>query len=125
MNKVIHFELPADDLDRAKKFYQKAFGWKIKAWDENYYLVSTGSTDKEGMPLEPGRINGGMMKRKKRGESPVVVVGVASVDRAVKKAEAAGGRIVMPKMPIDKMGFYARVQDTEGNVIGLFESKRR
>lgn len=128
MDKVVHFEIPADDIGRAKKFYAGVFGWQINKAPmpgADYYLVSTVAADKKGMPAEPGAINGGMMKRMKRGESPIVVVNVASLDGALKKIEKSGGKVVMPKQDVGGMGLYARVADTEGNVIGVWQELKR
>lgn len=122
MNKVVHFEIPADDLDRAKKFYQNIFGWRINDVSQmNYSMVTTVETDEKQMPKEAGAINGGLMKRQAPGESPVIVINVPSVDEYVNKVEQAGGKVAMPKMQVGDMGLYARVADTEGNVIGLWQ----
>lgn len=122
MNKVVHFEIPADDLDRAKKFYQNIFGWRINDVSQmNYSMVTTVETDEKQMPKEAGAINGGLMKRQASGESPVIVINVPSVDEYVNKVEQAGGKVAMPKMQVGDMGLYARVADTEGNVIGLWQ----
>ncbi|MBI3887846.1 VOC family protein, partial [Candidatus Microgenomates bacterium] len=65
MNKVIHFEIPADDINRAQRFYKEVFGWKMNIIPEmNYTIVQTGPTDEKGMTKESGFINGGMMKRR-------------------------------------------------------------
>ena len=127
MEKVVHFEIPADDLDRAQKFYGNVFGWNINKFPGmDYYFIMTVETDEKTMkPKEPGAINGGMMKRTSPGESPVIVIDVQSLDDYIKKVEGAGGKIVLPKMQISDLGLYARVADTEGNVIGLFQSLRK
>lgn len=126
MDKVVHFEIPTDNLDRAKKFYQSLFGWQITDIPEmNYTIVNTVAVDQENMPKEAGAINGGLMKRSKPGEQPVIVINVASVEEYLKKVEKAGGKTVMPKMQVGEMGLYARVTDTEGNVIGLWEHLRK
>jgi uncharacterized protein len=126
MDKVVHFEIPADNLDRAKKFYQSLFGWQITDYPQmNYTIVNTVAVDEENMPKEAGAINGGIMKRNKPGEQPVIVINVSSVDEYLKKVEKAGGKTVMPKAQVGDMGLYARVTDTEGNVIGLWEHLRK
>ena len=125
MDKVVHFEIPADDTARAEKFYTSVFGWKMQKVTMpgvEYYMVNTVAVDKKGMPKEPGAINGGMMKRNMPGESPVVVINVSSLDDYLKKAQAAGGRVVLPKQTVGDMGLYARISDTEGNVIGLWQN---
>lgn len=124
MDKVVHFEIPADNLARAQKFYKEIFGWQINKWSgegDEYYMVTTVETDKEGMPKTPGAVNGGMMKRQVPGETPIIVINVSSIDGYLIKIEKAGGKTVVPKMPVGDFGLYARVSDTEGNVIGLWQ----
>ena len=125
MNKVVHFEIPFENEERAK-FYQSAFGWQIfKSPDMDYNMVTTVETDQQTMvPKTPGAINGGLMKRDAAtGSHPVVVIDVPNVDAHLKQIEAAGGKVVMPKMDVGEVGLYARVTDTEGNVIGIWQNK--
>ncbi len=64
MDKVVHFEIPTDDLSRAKEFYGSVFGWDLQTMEEmDYTIARTTSVDEQQMPTEPGAINGGMMKR--------------------------------------------------------------
>ncbi|HXW03904.1 MAG TPA: VOC family protein [Vicinamibacterales bacterium] len=122
MDKVVHFEIPFDDKPRAMKFYQDAFGWRLVDMPQmNYVLASTVDVDERQMPKEPGAINGGLFQRPAEAPAPTIYVGVTSVDASIAKATAAGGRVVTPRTPIPGMGAYARIADTEGNVIGLFE----
>jgi uncharacterized protein len=123
MDKVVHFEIPFDDKKRAMKFYTDAFGWKLTDMAEmSYVMAETVAMNEKRMPSEAGAINGGLFPRPKEAPNPVLYVGVASVDETVKKVQAAGGKVVTPKTPIPGMGAYARVVDSEGNVVGLFES---
>lgn len=125
MNKVVHFEIPADDMERAQKFYKETFGWQVNNIPEmNYCIVNTVETDKKGMPKTPGAINGGMVKRDETGKHPVIVIKVPSIEEHIKKVEQAGGKVVMPTVPVGDMGFYARFRDTEGNIIGLWEDRK-
>src|SRR5262245_37542373 len=122
MDKVVHFEIPFDDKKRAMKFYADAFGWKLTDLPEMMYVMAeTVAVGEDRMPSEPGAINGGLFQRPKEAPHPVLYLGVSSVDQALKKAQAAGGKVVTPRTPIPGMGAYARVADTEGNVVGLFE----
>jgi predicted enzyme related to lactoylglutathione lyase len=124
MDKVVHFEIPFDNKQRAMKFYTDSFGWQLTEMPQmNYVMASTVPVDDRQMPKEPGAINGGLFERPKEAPNPTIYVGVASVDGAIKKVEAAGGKVVTPKTPIPGMGAYARIADTEGNVLGLFESQ--
>ncbi len=126
MDKVVHFEVPADDLDRAQKFYSDVFGWKIDkvpGQDIEYRMAYTVPVDEKFMPKETGAINGGMVKRSNK-ESVVIVINVSSVDEYAKKVEDARGKVVMPAQKVMNMGLYARVEDTEGNVIGIWQDLR-
>ena len=123
MDKVVHFEIPFDNKQRAMDFYSKAFGWQLQDMPEmNYVMANTVATGPDYRPTEPGAINGGLFQRPKEAPSPVMYIGVASVDEAIKKVTSAGGKVVTPKTAIPGMGAYGRVSDTEGNVVGLFES---
>ncbi|OGI28501.1 MAG: glyoxalase [Candidatus Moranbacteria bacterium RIFOXYA12_FULL_44_15] len=129
MDKVVHFEIPADDVERAKKFYGSIFGWKLEDFPmeggEVYTMATTVEVDEKHMPKASGAINGGIMKRGKEVSSPVIAINVDSIDESVKKVEEAGGKTVMPKMPVKDMGYYAYVTDSEGNVIGLWENMKK
>ena len=123
MNKVVHFEIPFDDQDRAQKFYSEVFGWNITKFPEmDYYLATTTPSDENMKPKEPGAINGGLLKKDPTGPHPVIVIDVESVDDHISKIEAAGGKTVMQKMQVGDFGLYARVADTEGNVIGIWQT---
>jgi predicted enzyme related to lactoylglutathione lyase len=124
MPRVVHFEIHADDPNRAAKFYTRVFGWTVKKWDApmDYWLIMTGED-------EPG-IDGGMMKRERplTGKDGVVAyvctVGVDSVDTYTKKVTAQGGTVVQPKGPIPGVGWFALCKDTEGNVFGLMQEDK-
>ena len=125
--KVVHFEIPFDDGDRARAFYGDAFGWQIMPMPEmSYTIVMTGPTDQESGPTEPGFINGGMFERTDEfpGKGPTVVVDVPSIDDALQKISGAGGTVAGEKMAVGDMGFAAYFHDTEGNLIGLWETRQ-
>lgn len=119
-NTPTHFEIPADDLARAKTFYEQIFGWKIKPYamppgSHEYYAVTT---MKKG---EPG-INGGMMKRNMPGQPFTNYITVKSIDDMNAKVQSHGGKVVLPKQAIgESMGWISAFMDTENNVIGLHE----
>ncbi|QHE67374.1 VOC family protein [Rhodococcus sp. WAY2] len=120
--RIVHFEIPFDDGERARTFYRDAFGWAIAEIPEmDYSMVTTGPVGESGMPTEPGFINGGMMQRDEVA-SPVVVVDVESIDAALEKVESLGGKTVTGRTPVGTMGFAAYFTDTEGNVVGLWET---
>jgi hypothetical protein len=121
---IVHFEIPADDTERARKFYSATFGWKLNRMpDMDYTMVSTGPVDDEGMPKEPGFIGGGIAKRAAPLEHPVVTIMVDDLLAAEKAIEKHGGKILQHKQPIGdgSMGFSGYFKDSEGNVVGLFE----
>ena len=121
--RVVHFEIPYDDGDRARAFYDKAFGWQLMTMpDMGYTLVTTGPGGEQG-PTEPGFINGGMYARNEQyPSSPVVVLDVASIDDTLKTIEGLGGATVVGREPVGQMGFSAYFRDSEGNLLGLWEN---
>lgn len=124
MNKVVHFEIPSNDMERASKFYKEVFGWKINAIPNmGYTMLYTGPIDEKGMLKESGFINGGMMKRWKEIKNPVITINVDSIEEAAKKIVEHGGKIIREKMDVGTMGFAAYFADSEGNVMGLWENK--
>ena len=124
MDKVVHFEIPFDDKKRANKFYSEIFGWRLLDLPEMEYVMAyDAETDKDNMVTEKGVINGGLFQRNKEAKAPIVVIGVQSIDETVKKVIASGGKLITPKQPIPN-GSYARIADSEGNVIGLADSKK-
>ena len=118
MPKVVHFEIYADDTQRAVKFYNQVFGWTANKWDApdapEYWLLTTGEES------EPG-IGGAVMKRPDPAAQGVNYINVESVDAYVAKVQSGGGSIVMPKMAIPGVGYAAVCSDTEGNSFGLFQ----
>ena len=121
--RVVHFEIPADDVTRAQDFYRDAFGWQIQPMpDLSYTIVSTGPTDDQGRPTEPGGINGGMMKREAPVSAPVITLDVEDMDAALAKIESLGGSTVVGKQSVGDMGFSAYFTDSEGNLMGLWQN---
>lgn len=121
--RVVHFEIPFDDGDRARAFYQNAFGWTITHIPEmGYTLVSTGPTTEQGPPSEPGFINGGMLARSDLSPGPVITVDVEDIDAALVKVEQLGGKTVQPRQEVAQMGFSAYFSDPEGNLMGLWQN---
>lgn len=116
MSRIAHFEINADNPERAIKFYQSVFGWKFDKWEgqDDYWLIDNGSGDKDA---DGG---GGLMTR--MGDDRMInTFGVDSVDKYLGKIKIAGGQIVAPKMAIEEMGYVAYVTDSEGNKFGVFE----
>ena len=124
--RVVHFEVPYEDGDRARGFYKEVFGWQLQTLPEmgGYTLVTSGPSGDQG-PTEPGFINGGMLSRSEAATpGPVIVVDVDSIDESLAKIGGLGGSTVVPKVPVGDMGFAAYFQDLEGNVIGLWETAK-
>jgi uncharacterized protein len=118
-NSVVHFEIPADDVARAKAFYEKTFGWTIKPFPmpegQEYYGIAT---KEKG---EPG-IDGGLMKRKMPGQPFTNYITVKSIDAMNQIVQTNGGTVILPKQEIGKgMGWISAFRDPENNVIGLHE----
>jgi predicted enzyme related to lactoylglutathione lyase len=128
MNRVVHFEIHAKDLDAAQKFYGGVFGWNITDLGPqmgNYRLVSTG----ESQPGEqwPG-INGGITPRMgppPSGGEPVnafvCTISVDNLDSYLDKVKSAGGSVALDKMQIPNVGWLAYVKDLEGNIFGMLQ----
>ena len=121
--RVVHFEVPFDDADRARAFYRDVFDWQIMEMPEmQYNMVSTGPTSDEGMPSEPGFIGGGMMKREAPISTPVITLAVDDIDATIIAVEKHGGSAVGDKMQVGDMGFAAYFNDSEGNLMGLWQN---
>jgi uncharacterized protein len=121
--KVVHFEIPADDVERAQGFYRDAFGWEINPMPEfNYAMVTTTPADETGMPAERGAINGGMLARQGPITSPVITIGVDDIDAALARVEQLGGKTVLARQAVGDMGFTAYFADPEGNLLGLWQN---
>ncbi len=123
MNRVVHFEIHADNPERAMAFYKAVFGWEFPKWMDNYWGVMTAPKDSK----EPG-INGGLLPRK--GSAPidgqpvnayVCTVQVENIDEIISKIEKAGGKLAMAKFAIPGMAWQAYYKDTEGNIFGIHQ----
>ncbi|MFL5802628.1 MAG: VOC family protein [Roseiflexaceae bacterium] len=116
MPRVVHFELSADDPERATKFYSTVFGWQINKWDgpQDYWLITTGEAGTPG-------IDGAIMRRMEGGAPVVNTIDVPSVDQFVAKIIANGGALALPKMAIPGVGYVAYCIDTEGTTFGLMQ----
>jgi len=116
MNRVVHFEIPADDPETSSKFYQEIFGWTFTKWEGPmpYWLIDTGSG-------APG-INGGMLVRRDPAQPVANTIEVNSVDEYAAKIESLGGKIVLPKMPIPGVGYLAYFSDLDGNIFGIMHN---
>ncbi len=116
MSRITHFEIPADDPERAIKFYENAFGWRIEKWEGpiEYWLIMTGPED------EPG-IDGGLARREDPATTLENFIDTKDLDASLKAVTAQGGLITRPKMAVPGVGWLAYIKDTEGNIFGLME----
>jgi uncharacterized protein len=124
-NRPIHFEIQAENPERAKSFYEKVLGWKVEkyvpkdptAFTMEYWMLSTGESN-------PG-INGGMYKRPDKKEDQRnyydMTISVPDIDEATKAVKANGGKVTQEKMEMKGLGFFAGVEDSEGNVFHLMQ----
>jgi hypothetical protein len=125
MDKVVHFEVPVKKMARARKFYKDLFGWKLmnvpfSGMENEYVLAQTVKTaGKHGQPPKEYGINGALDRNAR---TTCIVISVANIDTSLKRIAARGGRIVKPRHEIPKIGYYAKVRDTEGNLIALIQT---
>jgi predicted enzyme related to lactoylglutathione lyase len=117
MSRVTHFEIQADDPDRAGRFYKEAFGWSVDKWAGplDYWLVGTGAKD------EPG-INGAIMKREVPGAQTINTIDVADLDEAIERVRKAGGSTLSDRTTVPGVGHFCYCADTEGNVFGIMQN---
>jgi hypothetical protein len=122
MSRVIHFEIHADNPERAINFYKSVLGWGFQKWDgpEEYYLITTGPDDQPG-------INGGLIKRRGTVDGNAVIayvctVEIPNIEEYLEKIKNNNGQIVVPKMPIPGVGWLAYAKDTEGNIFGVMQN---
>lgn len=120
MSTIVHFEVPTDDIERAKKFYGELFDWKIEKYPGpmDYYMIAT--TNEKGEKA----VDGGMMKRQNPQQPITVYVDVSSIDEYVVKVENLGGKVVVPKAAVPGVGYFAICLDTENNSFAIWENDK-
>jgi uncharacterized protein len=116
---IVWFEIPADDPERAKKFYSTLFGWKINAFPEvkDYWHIDTGGSD--------GSPDGGMLPRKHATQPITNYINVPSIAKFTAKIEKLGGKVMMSKTAVPQMGYFAICRDTEGNEFAIWERNEK
>jgi predicted enzyme related to lactoylglutathione lyase len=122
---VVHFEIPASDPDKLSQFYSQLFGWNIQKMEmggTEYWVTNSVPVGEDFMPTERGAINGGIYKRQDANQMPTNYVNVESVDQYVNKAHSLGAKVLMGKMPVPQMGWYALLQDPDGNPFGVWQN---
>ena len=125
MDPVVHFEIPADDRERAQQFYGSVFAWTFEEspFEDGIYLSAiTSPVDEEFMHLERGAINGAIIDRDDISPAPIITIEVPSIDDYVSTIEEHGGTIIVSKGEVPETGYFAYFEDPEGNVIGLWET---
>ncbi len=130
MDKVQHFEIPADDFERAKKFYSDVFGWGVQDFpmpdpSMKYAGAHTTAVDEKQMPKEAGAINGGITTRSPFLKHATITITVEDINKSLETVAAHGGSKVTDVMPVMDMGLLAYVKDTEGNTIGLWQNLKK
>ena len=120
--RVVHFEIPYDDAERARGFYADVFGWQIQPMPEmSYDIVATGPGTEQG-PSEPGYIGGGMTQRGEMVSQPIVTIAVDDIDATLAKVSSGGGSAQSEKIQVGDMGWAAYFTDSEGNMLGLWQN---
>lgn len=130
MGRVVHFEIEADDLARAKQFYETVFEWKIEQWKdrEDYWLIMTGSEGSKLKGKEGDGIDGALLKR--RGNVPtydnvisayVCSIEVDNIDESLQSIVEHAGNVIVDKLEVPGVGWTAYCKDTEGNTFGLLQ----
>jgi len=119
---LIHFEIPAEDVEKLKQFYEQVFGWKIFQYPGpiDYWIIQTVPTDEKGMLKRPG-VNGGMYKKPKPEIKPINYFAVESITDFLAKIEKRGGKTISPKQEVPDVGWVAAATDPEGNQFALIE----
>ena len=127
MNPVVHFEMPAEDNVRVKKFYETAFGWQMNVLGPemgNYVLATTSPVDENNMHVNKGAINGGFFKRGDNGTIPHVVISVGDIYKHIEIVKNAGGNVQGKPVEIKGIGMFVMIEDTEGNKVGMLQAMR-
>ena len=123
MSNISYFEVPADDITRAKKFYTEILGWdfvptRIPGMQVEYWNISTGKSKKNTLNM------GGLYQRKESSSRMLMYALVDDMEKALARVEELGGKIISPKMTLETVGTLVTIIDSEGNLIGLWERER-
>lgn len=124
MNPVVHFEMPAEDKARVKKFYETTFGWQMQQLGpemQDYLLAATSELDENKMHIHKGAINGGFYQKGQDGTSTHLVISVENLPKKMEEVKAGGGEILGEPMEIPGIGNFVMFKDTEGNRVGMLQ----
>lgn len=124
-NTIVHFDIPAKDLEKLKTFYSKLFNWKIyrAPGPIDYWMIETVPVDANGMAVRPG-VNGGMYKKDSPELKPVNYILIEDIDDYIQKIKQLGGTITQPKQEVTGVGWIASAVDPEGNAFAVMQSMR-
>ena len=120
---IVHFEIPAVDVEKLKGFYEQLFGWKFiysPIPGMEYWLIHTVPTDEQGMPERPG-LNGGMYEKENEMQKPTNWISVEDVDLYLEKLVELGGTVIVEKIQIPGVGWTAMGHDPEGNQVAMMQ----
>lgn len=122
---IVHFEIPANNVEKIKGFYEQVFGWKIiqAGGPIEYWLIQTVPVDDKGMLKRPG-VNGGMYKKTEPQNKPINYFAVESITDFLAKIEKLGGKVIQAKQEVPNVGWIAAAEDPEGNQFALLEPLR-
>ncbi|MGW8246805.1 MAG: VOC family protein [Acidiferrobacterales bacterium] len=116
MNRMVHFEIQADNPEALIAFYSDVFGWEIGNWGgpQKYWLVTTGPDS------EPG-INGAILERHFKQQAVINTSSVEDLDATLKRIDAAGGKKIFGPNEIPGVGVHAYCEDPDGNLFGILQ----
>lgn len=119
---LVHFEIPAVDVEKLKQFYEQLFGWKIQEYPGpiDYWTIQTVPVDANGTPLRPG-VNGGLYRKPEPNIRPLNYYSVESINDCLVRLEKLGGKVISPKQEVPDVGWVAAAVDPEGNPFALIE----
>jgi predicted enzyme related to lactoylglutathione lyase len=122
---IIHFEIPAQDVEKLKQFYEEVFGWKIIQYPRpiDYWVIQTVPVDSNGMTLRPG-VNGGMFKKQQPEVKPLNYFSVESINDYLTKILRLGGKVISTKQEVPNVGWIAAAEDPEGNLFAIIQPLR-
>jgi len=124
-NSIVHFDIPATDLEKLKTLYSKLFNWKIyrAPGPIDYWMIETVPVNEQGMLLRPG-VNGGMYKKEQPVIKPVNYILVENIDESIQNIKTLGGTITRQKQEVPGVGWIALAIDPEGNPFAVLQSMR-
>jgi len=119
MSRVVHFEISAEKPEEVISFYKNTFNWRFEKWEGPlvYWVITTGDEKTPG-------IDGGLKERDEMGTNTVNTIDVVSIDESIEKVTKNGGEIIVPKMAVPGVGWFACFKDPQENVFGIMQSDK-